>query len=55
MGDYQVSTTNVELELRSPTLVSLTKFAGILPKSQWKWFHHAFLLLCVFHSVYYVV
>ena len=28
MGDYQVSTTNVELELRSPTLVNLAKSAG---------------------------
>ena len=28
MGDYQVSTTNVELELRIPTLVNVTKFAG---------------------------
>ena len=28
MGDYQVSATNVEIELRSPTLVNLTKFAG---------------------------
>ena len=27
MGDYQVSTTNVEIELGSPTLVNLTKFA----------------------------
>ena len=27
MGDYQVSTTNIEIELRSPTLVNLTKFA----------------------------
>ena len=26
MGDYQVSTTNVEIELGSPTLVNLTKF-----------------------------
>ena len=25
MGDYQVSTTNVELELRSPTLVDLNQ------------------------------
>ena len=28
MDDYQVSTTNVEIEMRSPTLVNLTKFAG---------------------------
>ena len=27
MGDYQVSTTNIEIELGSPTLVDLTKFA----------------------------
>ena len=54
MGDYQVSTTNVELELRSPTLVfyqicwDWVDPEGILPKSQWEWFHHVFLLLCVF-------
>ena len=29
MGDYQVSTTNVEIELRSPTLVNLTKFTRL--------------------------
>ena len=62
MGDYQVSTTNVELELRSPTLKSHIGEShtifwdwvdpdGILPKSLWEWFHHVFLLLCVFHSV----
>ena len=28
MGDYQVSTTNVEIELGSPTMVNLTNFAG---------------------------
>ena len=28
MGDYQISTTNVELEKRSLSLVNLTKFAG---------------------------
>ena len=28
MGYYQVSTTNIEIELRSPTLVYLTKLAG---------------------------
>ena len=28
MGDYLVSTTNVEIEQGSPTLVNLTKFAG---------------------------
>ena len=29
MGDYQVSTINVELELRSPTLVILPNFLGL--------------------------
>ena len=28
MVDYQVSTTNVEIELESPTLVNLVKFSG---------------------------
>ena len=54
MGDYKVSTTNIEIELGSPTLVNLTKFAGTtknLVKSLWEWFLHVFLLLCVFHNV----
>ena len=58
MGDYQVSTTNVEIELGSLTLVNLTKFAmdgKILWEScqdhRGESFHHVFLLWCVFHFV----
>ena len=50
--------TKVKVELGSPTLVDLTKFAltgkiseMILPGSLWEWFHHVVLLLCEFHIV----
>ena len=38
MGGYQVSTTNVELELRSPTLVTLTKYpvTGLIQKGSFQ-------------------
>ena len=58
MGDYQVSTTNVEIELGSPTLVNHTKIA-MDGKILWEscqdhsenGFTMYFLLLCVFHFV----
>ena len=52
MGDYQVSTTNVELELRSPTLVTLTKYAvtGLILKGSCK-IRAGMVSLCSFDVV----